>query len=59
MVSLRSLPALIRTERCCVRNATAIERGIFGAPWIIVDGESFWGNDRLPQVERWLAQGSF
>lgn len=38
---------------------TAIARGIFGAPWIIVDGESFWGNDRLPQVERWLAQGSF
>jgi 2-hydroxychromene-2-carboxylate isomerase len=24
----------------------AIEKGIFGAPWIIVDGESFWGNDR-------------
>lgn len=38
---------------------TAIARGIFGAPWIVVDGESFWGNDRLPQVERWLAQGSF
>lgn len=37
----------------------AIEKGIFGAPWIIVDGESFWGNDRLPQVEQWLAQGGF
>ena len=37
----------------------AIEKGIFGAPWMIVDGESFWGNDRLPQVEQWLAQGSF
>jgi 2-hydroxychromene-2-carboxylate isomerase len=37
----------------------AIEKGIFGAPWIIVDGESFWGNDRLPQVEQWLVQGGF
>ena len=37
----------------------AIEKGIFGAPWIIVDDESFWGNDRLPQVEHWLAQGGF
>ena len=34
-------------------------RGVFGAPFIFVDGEPFWGNDRLPQVERWLAQGPF
>ena len=38
---------------------TAIAKGIFGAPWIVVDGESFWGNDRLPQVEKWLATGGF
>lgn len=37
----------------------AIQAGIFGAPTIIVDGELFWGNDRIPQIERWLEKGSF
>ncbi len=40
-------------------NDEAIATGIFGAPWITVDGEPFWGNDRKPQVERWLAHGPF
>ncbi|MDE2428622.1 MAG: 2-hydroxychromene-2-carboxylate isomerase [Burkholderiales bacterium] len=34
----------------------AIAKGIFGAPWIIADEEAFWGNDRLPQLEKWLSQ---
>lgn len=37
----------------------AIALGMFGAPWITVDGEHFWGHDRLPQVERWLETGGF
>jgi 2-hydroxychromene-2-carboxylate isomerase len=37
----------------------AIAFGLFGAPTIVVDGEVFWGNDRLPQIERWLAAGPF
>ncbi len=37
----------------------AIARGVFGAPTIFVDGEMFWGNDRLAQVERWLERGPF
>lgn len=32
----------------------AVARGAFGSPWIVVDGEPFWGSDRLPMVERWL-----
>jgi 2-hydroxychromene-2-carboxylate isomerase len=32
---------------------------MFGAPWIVVDGEPFWGADRLPQVERQLERGGF
>ena len=36
-----------------------MSRGVFGSPFIIVDGEAFWGADRLPQVERWLAEGGF
>ena len=37
----------------------SLARGVFGAPFIVVDGEPFWGNDRLPQIERWLASGPF
>lgn len=48
-----------RKEELKLACDEAIAKGVFGAPWIIVDGEAFWGNDRLPQVERWLAQGGF
>lgn len=41
------------------RVEEAVAFGMFGAPTIVVDGEVFWGNDRLPQVERWLATGPF
>ena len=37
----------------------AIERGIFGSPFFIVDGEPFWGNDRLEQVDLWLESGGW
>jgi 2-hydroxychromene-2-carboxylate isomerase len=34
----------------------AVARGVFGSPWILVDGEPFWGSDRFAMVER-LALG--
>jgi 2-hydroxychromene-2-carboxylate isomerase len=37
----------------------AVAHGVFGSPYVIVDGEPFWGMDRLDQVERWLAKGPF
>jgi 2-hydroxychromene-2-carboxylate isomerase len=37
----------------------AIARGVFGSPFVFVDGERFWGVDRLPMVERWLETGGF
>lgn len=37
----------------------AIGRGVFGSPFIVVDGEGFWGADRLWQVEAWLARGGW
>jgi 2-hydroxychromene-2-carboxylate isomerase len=40
-------------------NDEAIARGVFGAPFFFVDGEPFWGNDRKPQIERWLAEGPY
>ena len=37
----------------------AIAQGVFGAPFFVIDGEPFWGNDRRDQIERWLAAGRF
>ena len=37
----------------------AIARGVFGAPFFIVDDEQFWGADRLPMLERWLTEGAW
>jgi 2-hydroxychromene-2-carboxylate isomerase len=34
----------------------AIDRGVFGAPSYVIDGEIFWGQDRLEFVERKLAE---
>ena len=33
----------------------AIDAGVFGAPSYLLDGEIFWGQDRLDFVERALA----
>ena len=40
-------------------NDAAIEQGVFGAPYFVIDGEPFWGNDRRAQIERWLESGPF
>lgn len=41
-----------------VREATdeALRRGIFGSPFFVVDGEPFWGHDRMPMLREWLAE---
>ena len=38
---------------------SAISCGVFGSPFIIVDGEPFWGLDRFGQIDKWLATGGF
>ena len=40
-------------------NDAAIAAGVFGAPFFVIDGEPFWGNDRRAQIERWLSSGPF
>jgi 2-hydroxychromene-2-carboxylate isomerase len=37
----------------------AVDLGVFGSPYIVVDGEPFWGSDRLDQVEKWLSTGGW
>ena len=40
-----------------VDDALAI--GVFGSPHVMIDGEPFFGADRLPQIEKWLETGGF
>jgi 2-hydroxychromene-2-carboxylate isomerase len=37
----------------------SLKAGIFGSPTVVVDGEPFWGVDRLPDVDEWLARGGW
>jgi 2-hydroxychromene-2-carboxylate isomerase len=37
----------------------AIKLGVFGSPYIVVDGEPFWGMDRFDQIEKWLQTGGW
>ena len=43
-------------DRYDAETALAIEAGVFGAPTYAIDGELFWGQDRLDFVERALAR---
>jgi len=42
-------------NRYAQNTQAAIEAGVFGAPSYVVDGELFWGQDRLDFVKRRLA----
>lgn len=46
-------------QRLRVHVDASIAKGVFGAPTFIVDGEMFWGADRLDQVERWIETGGW
>ncbi len=48
-----------RAERLDAESRTAAERGVFGSPYVVVDGEPFWGFDRFDQIERRLATGGW
>jgi len=44
-------------DRLRQQTEEAIRLGIFGAPTFAVEGELFWGNDRLPDALHWATQG--
>ena len=29
----------------------SLELGVFGSPYFFVDGEPFWGHDRMPEID--------
>ncbi|WP_044531597.1 2-hydroxychromene-2-carboxylate isomerase [Herbaspirillum sp. B65] len=44
-------------EQLRQRTEAAGKAGVFGSPFMIVDGEAFWGFDRFPQLEAFLKNG--
>lgn len=46
-------------DRTKIEVEKALAKGVFGSPFTIVDGEPFWGSDRLDQIDRWLATGGW
>ncbi len=43
--------------RAKVDEAMALD--VFGSPYFIVDGEPFWGHDRIADLEEWLRVGGW
>ena len=46
-------------ERAKREVDATIAAGVFGSPFFIVDGEPFWGSDRMPMVEEWIRRGGW
>lgn len=46
-------------DRLRSETEAAIARGVFGAPFFIVDGEPFWGADRLDMLVEWVRAGGW
>ena len=46
-------------ERAKREVDSALARNVFGSPYFIVDGEPFWGADRLPMLEEWIRRGGW
>jgi len=46
-------------ERAKKEVEAAIAAGVFGSPFFVVDGEPFWGSDRIPMVEEWIRTGGW
>jgi 2-hydroxychromene-2-carboxylate isomerase len=52
--------AFVASDEAAARYAEANEaaqaKGVFGAPTMIVDGDMWWGNDRLDFLDEYLAE---
>jgi 2-hydroxychromene-2-carboxylate isomerase len=46
-------------ERMKTEVDNAMKAGVFGSPFFIVDGEPFWGVDRIPMMEDWMRTGGW
>lgn len=62
-VSLTELNALMESPdvKQLFRDAVdqALQKQVFGAPTFVIDGEMFWGVDRMTHLEQWLQTGGW
>lgn len=49
----------IKTKLREITDDAIQNRGVFGSPFTFVDGEPFWGADRLDMVDRWLQRSGW
>lgn len=55
----RALDDPVVKERAKQEVDAAIAAGVFGSPYFVVDGEPFWGVDRIPMMEDWVRTGGW
>jgi 2-hydroxychromene-2-carboxylate isomerase len=62
-VDRAELLAAVQSDAAAQRLRDAVSAslasGVFGSPTVVVDGEMFWGYDRLRDVDEWLARGGW
>ena len=62
-VDLSSLKTALQRQEIKDRLKDEVDKalaiGVFGSPHVMIDGEPFFGADRLPQIEKWLETGGF
>lgn len=46
-------------DKARTMSEAAVARGVFGSPWFFVDGEPFWGHDRMAMMEDWIRTGGW
>ena len=46
-------------QRLKNETQSAINAGVIGSPYFIVDGEGFWGSDRMWMIRRWIERGGW
>jgi len=49
----------IKAKLKAITDEAVEKRGVFGSPFIFVDGEPFWGADRLEMIDEWLRRGGW
>jgi 2-hydroxychromene-2-carboxylate isomerase len=48
------IKALLKKE-----TEAALDKGVFGSPFVLIEGEAFWGVDRFDMIDAWLARGGW
>ena len=46
-------------QRLKDETQSAIESGVCGSPYFVVDGQGFWGSDRIWMVRKWIERGGW